>query len=435
MHYHLPASHPVNNFKDIEAVGLVLYILGKHRRAIAQTSTVDKWPNTDGIIDLTSVNGELIGRFDVQIKKLPDNHNMVFDLDVEYLAYCDQTASEPTLTLLVDTVNEKVYWFHVTREWIQRSNFLKNKTRVRIQLNEAHSFDRLNKAYLDHWENIIREVQRRKNLLQQLLDYERGNREMHINLLDAQYSPILTNIKMNVLTHEKLKDGSTKFVMANTYSSEEMVFINVDIHLTSDLRPTVTINMTPMRRESALHNLMYFKCLSRLRNGEVFFLADNYSDFWCSGKVSYLEEVQKNIEQNVEFAKTVVNLERRINQKLPLGIKEITEEELNCVEELFDIVETGVRTISMKGKGIKANKDTIDLNTLKSVDIDKQVVRSEIHWRINLGRKVLLSSRPFKVKGQEDNEIYLEADPEGICVFIFEEYYDGEYTDVFKGLE
>jgi hypothetical protein len=435
VYHHLPASHPLNNFRDIESVGFALYLLGKHRRAIAQASAVDKWPNTDGIIDLTSVNGELIGKFDIQIKKLPDNHNMVFDLDVEYLSYCDSVASEPTIALMVDPIEEKIYWFHVTREWIRESNYAKNKSTVRIKLNDEHCFDRTNTSYIKQWEQIAKENRRHKNMLQQLLDAERGRTSLRINLLDSEYSPILANIKMNVITQQKNDDGTFLFVMANTYEFEESVFIHVEVHLSPDLKPTITVNMSPMSKENAFHNLMYFKCLSRLKNGEVIYLADNQSDFWGLGKVEITENPD-NIEQSIEFSKTVVDLEKHINEKLPLSQGKTTPHELACVEELIDITEKGfLRIATTNGILLPLPADQIDKNFPTPLCFSNPTSRSEHHWEFNLGKKIMVSSKPFVILKEETNATYLTTDPNGELVIIFENFYKGHIDEVFERIE
>lgn len=434
MYHHLPAAHPLNNFRDIESVGFALYLLGKHRRAIAQTATVDKWPNTDGIIDLLSVNGELIGKFDIQIKKLPDDHNMVFDLDVKYLAYCDQVASEPTIALMVDTVNEKIYWFHVTKEWIRASNYKKNQTTVRIQLNDEHFFDRTNTDYLKQWEEIAKENRRHKNMLQQLLDAQRGNTFLRMNLLDENYTPILSNMKMSVIKRHKNDDGSFVFVMANTYEFEETVFVHVDVYLSPDLIPTLKINMSPMSRENAFHNMLYFKCLAQLKNGGVFYLADNHSDFWASGKVQIGQKL-KDIKQSIKFTKTVVELERRLNEKLPLSQTELTNDELRYVQQLGTITQSGILEVPMSGRGIRLPISSHEIDVNDSLRMDIPLLAAEFHWGINLGKKILVSSKPF-IKQDQDNEILLEAAPDGTCVLIFERYFKGEPSgeiDKLKG--
>lgn len=432
MYHHLPAAHPLNNFRDIESVGFVLYILGKHQRAIAQTATVDKWPNTDGIIDLLSINGELIGKFDIQIKKLPDDHDMVFDLQVEYLAYCDQVASEPTLALMVDTVNEKIYWFHITKEWIRASNYATNKTKVRINLCDDRCFDRTNKEYLKQWEEIAKENRRHKNMLQQLLDAQRGKTFLRMNILDASYSPILSNIKMSVITRQESENGSFTFVMANTHEFEETVFVQVAVHLSPDLTPTVQIKMSPMSRENAFHNMMYFKSLAQLKKGGVFYLADNHSDFWASGVVQ-LDEKLEHIEQSIKFTRTVVDLERRTNEKLPLSQTDLTESELRHVEELVTITQSGFVEAAMQGISLPYPSHEIDVSN--ALEMDFPVTPAELHWGINLGKKIFASSKPFVIKREEANETFLEANPEGKCVFIFEEFYKGEHSEVFERLE
>ncbi|MCL6663420.1 hypothetical protein [Paenibacillus amylolyticus] len=432
MYHHLPAAHPLNNFRDIEAVGFTLYLLGKHRRAIPQTATVDKWPNTDGIIDLLNENEELVGKFDIQIKKLPDDHNMVFDLPVKYIAYCDQVASEPTLILMVDTINEMIYWFHITKEWIRASNYASNKTSVRIRLSDERCFNRTNISYLKQWEEIAKENRKHKNMLQQLLDAQQGKTIIRMNLLDESYSPILSNMKMSIVTSQENDDGSYRFVLANKYEFEETVFVEVHVLLSTDLTPTLRINMSPMSRENAFHNLMYFKCLLQLKKGSLFYLADNHSDFWASG-VAQLDEKIDNIEQSVKFTKTVVDLERKINEKLPLSQTELTEVELKYVQELVTITQLGYITPARTGIELPYPSEKIDAN--EALRLNKPVIGAEVHWGINLGNKILASSKPFLIIREDVDAAYLEPDPEGEFVIIFEQFYEGEYSEVFERVQ
>ncbi|MBD0383887.1 DUF4365 domain-containing protein [Paenibacillus sedimenti] len=429
MYDHLPATHPLNNFRDIESVGFALYLLGKHRRAIAQTATVDKWPNTDGIIDLLSINGELIGKFDIQIKKLPDDHNMVFDLPVKYLSYCLKVASEPTITLMVDTINEKIYWFHVTKEWIQASNYSENKETVRIPLSDDRCLDRSNISYLTHWEEIAKENRRHKNMLQQLLDAEKGNTFLRMNLLDESYSPILSNIKMSVITRQENEDGSFTFIMANTYEFEETVFLQVNAHLSPDLVPTLSLNMSPMSKENAFHNMIYFKCLAQLRTSGRFYLADNHSDFWAEGAVQFEEPIE-HIENSIKFYKTVVDLERRINEKLPLSQSELTPNELRCVEQLVSATQSGFVLAALTGIKLPYPSNEIDMN--EALRIKSQIINAEGHWGINLGNKILASSKPFIIIKEEEDGTLIQPDPSGKFAIIFEQFYLGEFSDVFK---
>ena len=106
-----PASHPDSNFTDEESVAFVRLLLAKHRRVIRKNiSSIDRWPNIDGHVEIHDEHKNLIGRLSAQLKTLPSDHNLKYDCKVEFLAYCEKV--EPCLLLGVDNLTEKVYWLY-----------------------------------------------------------------------------------------------------------------------------------------------------------------------------------------------------------------------------------------------------------------------------------------------------------------------------------
>jgi hypothetical protein len=71
----------------------------------------------------------------------------------------------------------------------------------------------------------------------------------------------------------------------------------------------------------------------------------------------------------------------------------------------------------------------------EALGINFPVTPAELHWGINLGKKIFASSKPFVIAREVANDTLLEADPEGKCVFIFEQFYKGEHSEVFERLE
>src|SRR4051812_2512440 len=90
-----PASHPASNFTDVQSVSLVSHLLARHGRVIANISSVDKWPNIDGRVEIQDEQNNLIGPLSVQVKTLAANHTLKYDCKVDFLAYCEKI--EPCL--------------------------------------------------------------------------------------------------------------------------------------------------------------------------------------------------------------------------------------------------------------------------------------------------------------------------------------------------
>ncbi len=76
----------------------------------------DKYPNTDGYMELVNVSGVPIGKLEVQIKKLPDNFNPEkpkIKIKKSLLSYSNTGTANPVLHIGVDTSTKTAYWVYV----------------------------------------------------------------------------------------------------------------------------------------------------------------------------------------------------------------------------------------------------------------------------------------------------------------------------------
>ncbi|HET7302712.1 MAG TPA: hypothetical protein VFI74_05275 [Candidatus Saccharimonadales bacterium] len=149
------ASHPKANFIDTETIGLVQRVLGRHGRAIPvpHLSTVDKWPNTDGALDIQNRAGKIVGTIGVQVKTLPSNHNLKFECPVSFLLYC---MAVPCILLGVDTQADTIYWLYFDGPILKNAGLEKYKSSKTVTFNKKQSFDLNRDDYLDAWEKIVR---------------------------------------------------------------------------------------------------------------------------------------------------------------------------------------------------------------------------------------------------------------------------------------
>lgn len=154
-----PASHSQNNFTDKQSTSLIDGILSAHGRVIANISTVDKWPNRDGHLDVQDENRLLIGSLPVQVKTLKDSKKLKHACPVSFLAYCDQV--EACLLLVADNENRKVYWRYIDAVSLKDVDYKSNKSTKTIDLNEDQYFSDRERSYIDAWTLIIENNKRK----------------------------------------------------------------------------------------------------------------------------------------------------------------------------------------------------------------------------------------------------------------------------------
>jgi len=149
-----PSSHPVSNFTDVQSVSLVQYLLAKHGRVISDISSIDKWPNIDGRVEIQDEHNNLIGPLSLQVKTLALIHNLKYDCKVDFLAYCEKV--EPCLLLGVDHQTQKVYWLYFDVQSVRDIDYKNNKSTKTVYFKEAQYFDENTRGYIDEWTKIVK---------------------------------------------------------------------------------------------------------------------------------------------------------------------------------------------------------------------------------------------------------------------------------------
>jgi len=153
-------KHSSSAFKDKTSVSLVENILSKHGAVMPNINSHDTWPDIDGSIDINDKSGNIVSVINVQVKTFSSNdHNYKYNCPTSLLAYCRDTA--PCMLLVVDSINNKVYWLYIDRnKAIKLLGDKKTKTRT-IQLNKNKYFSESNVLYIDEWIGIAKTNQYR----------------------------------------------------------------------------------------------------------------------------------------------------------------------------------------------------------------------------------------------------------------------------------
>lgn len=149
------AAHCLNSFRDEEAIAFASYILSSHKRVMPKLDSQDKWPNIDGFLDVQGEDGRQVGKLEAQVKTLPLKHNLKFVCSTALLAYAEEVAIPPVLLLAVDLTAKKIYWMHLSRQYVRSLNYRKNKDTKTIDLIRSQYFDGTIKSYIDDWIGII----------------------------------------------------------------------------------------------------------------------------------------------------------------------------------------------------------------------------------------------------------------------------------------
>jgi hypothetical protein len=132
-----------SNLLDVESVSLVMNKLSETKQLMPKIDYQDKWPNIDGYVYLLEqpLNEskdclESFGTIEIQIKKLPDKHELKFSLETAYLDYARNKTINPVILLASDCKSKEVFWIHLSEELISSYESKLSQGSITIDLNK-----------------------------------------------------------------------------------------------------------------------------------------------------------------------------------------------------------------------------------------------------------------------------------------------------------
>ena len=162
-----PAKHSRDARNDQIAVSRITDWITSSGYAVPNIESYDTWPNYDGPIDLIDDQGYIRGTLFVQVKKLPEQHNLRYSFNDEgkFLAYCRELASWiPILFIGVDLTENCAYWLHMSEALL--SQLADSQT---IHFEAEQSFSASNLASIRSWHTIAAryaDIARARNALE-----------------------------------------------------------------------------------------------------------------------------------------------------------------------------------------------------------------------------------------------------------------------------
>ncbi len=197
-----PKAYPNTDTAENEAVILFKCKINCKYVKAGDIKTRDKYPNIDGTVELVDGEGIPLGKFDVQVKKIPDESHK-YSCPSSLVAY-SQVSTLPIVFIGVDVTNEIVYWKSIS-SYMPEYKVKQASFTIKFDKN----IDVIDKTglYIKHWREIIEDYQERISNYPRLkykLDFEK-------DLLDVHQEDIILFQKF-IGTINKLLDSDFKIV-------------------------------------------------------------------------------------------------------------------------------------------------------------------------------------------------------------------------------
>lgn len=168
---------PYSNTDTAESDAIACFETAIDRKHVkAEVRSRDKYPNTDGTVELVDARGVPLGKLEVQIRGT-SSFGKTFHYDPSLIAYSERT-NNPVLIVAVDLKLQKAYWKHVSSETVSLTASGKHAIAHFTELDRI-SFE---SGYLSKWLGIVQDYQTR------IRDYRRISAQLEQTIKDQSAS-------------------------------------------------------------------------------------------------------------------------------------------------------------------------------------------------------------------------------------------------------
>ncbi|MDB5199169.1 MAG: hypothetical protein JWO92_1132 [Chitinophagaceae bacterium] len=153
-----PAAYPSTSPTEIRSTSTLMALLDP-RFIKAEIKTMDKVPNTDGVIIITNEAQVPLGKFEIQVKTLETQDFVTpkHQCTKKFLAFC-QSSTLAVILVAVDNENNVAYWKHMDSESIADAKSRITGESVSVLIPVENKITKNGLDYVHNWTTIVRSV-------------------------------------------------------------------------------------------------------------------------------------------------------------------------------------------------------------------------------------------------------------------------------------
>ena len=178
-----PAAFPATSTAELENKNVLEHLLGmKYMRG--EIRAMDKYPNSDGILEIIDDRRIHVGYIDVQLKTLAiqDYASPKYQCELEFLSYCEK-ALLPVILFVVNRNDKKAYWRHIDRSTLlEVAPKIKGAT-ISVPIAIENCIDGSNDNHFTEWTAIINDLRKRNWQYEQSIERQK--------ILESEISKII----------------------------------------------------------------------------------------------------------------------------------------------------------------------------------------------------------------------------------------------------
>lgn len=137
---------PETKFKESKSITALKYLLEKNNNIKVRANEEDTIPNLDGSVMILDNNNMDRITVDIQSKTLPETYNSIYPYKYEcdtkvFNVVLENVTFNPVVLMLVDINKDKVYWKHISRQYVRELKLTPNQRKKTITFSDDDLFN------------------------------------------------------------------------------------------------------------------------------------------------------------------------------------------------------------------------------------------------------------------------------------------------------
>lgn len=153
-----PAPYPSTSVAEVESKNIFQGLLDANF-VRGEVRVMDKYPNTDGILEITNGERITVGKIDIQLKTLqPKNYaSPSYQCERSFFSYCENSPL-PVILVAVNRQDKKAYWLHIDADTLKYVASKMTGESYTISIPVENCIDGVKREYIEKWTEKAKEA-------------------------------------------------------------------------------------------------------------------------------------------------------------------------------------------------------------------------------------------------------------------------------------
>lgn len=153
-----PAGYSPTSATELESKNIFQYLIDTNF-VRGEVRVMDKYPNSDGILEITNAERITVGKIDIQLKTLqPKNYILPsYQCERSFFSYCENSPL-PVILVVVNRQDKKAYWLHIDADTLKEVASKMTGESYTISIPVENCIDGVKREYIEKWTEKAKET-------------------------------------------------------------------------------------------------------------------------------------------------------------------------------------------------------------------------------------------------------------------------------------